>query len=90
MQEAMTEAMGSDVVEDGGEVAVRMSTGNWYYLREDPDNRKAFILEGGFGDRYRLQTDRPVWIPLAVHCQTGQSLYSFSADLPSTFLLYLL
>ena len=52
--------MQSDVVEDEGEVAVRMSTGNWYLLKEDPENRKAFILEGGFGDRYRLQTDKPV------------------------------
>lgn len=56
----MREAMESDVVEEDGEVVVRMSTGNWYFLREDPDNRKAFILEGGFGDRYRLQTDKPV------------------------------
>ncbi len=52
--------MQSDVVEDEGEVAVRMSTGNWYLLKEDPENKKAFILEGGFGDRYRLQTDKPV------------------------------
>ena len=58
----MTEARESDVVEDAGEVAVRMSTGNWYILREDPEDRKAFILEGGFGDRYRLQTDKPVWL----------------------------
>ena len=58
----MTEARESDVVEDAGEVAVRMSTGNWYILREDPEDRNAFILEGGFGDRYRLQTDKPVWL----------------------------
>lgn len=65
----MTEAMESDVVEDDGEVAVRMSTGNWYFLREDPDNSRAFILEGGFGDRYRLQTDKPVWSPVLQHAR---------------------
>ncbi len=52
--------MQSDVVEDDGEIAVRMSTGNWYILRQDPGDGRAFILEGGFGDRYRLQTDKPV------------------------------
>ena len=52
--------MKSDVVEDDGEVAVRMTSGNWYILRQDPADGRAFILEGGFGDRYRLQTDKPV------------------------------
>ena len=60
MQAPITEAMQSDVVEDEGEIVVRMSTGNWYYLREDPADSKAFILEGGFGERFRLQTDKPV------------------------------
>ena len=64
MQGPMTEAMESDVLEEDGEVVVRMSTGNWYFLREDPDNSRAFILEGGFGDRYRLQTDKSVWAPV--------------------------
>ena len=60
LQEPLTEGMQSDVVEDDGEIAVRMSTGNWYILRQDPGDGRAFILEGGFGDRYRLQTDKPV------------------------------
>ncbi len=75
-QGPMREAMESDVVEEDGEVVVRMSTGNWFFLREDPDNRKAFILEGGFGDRYRLQTDKPVQLPASqLACQAERPLY---------------
>ena len=68
--------MQSDVVEDDGEIAVRMSTGNWYILRQDPGDGRAFILEGGFGDRYRLQTDKPVRslrkLRLSIHKLRGQ------------------
>lgn len=75
LQAPMTEARQSDVVEDDGEVVVRMSTGNWYFLREDPANRKAFILEGGSGERFQLQTDKPVGSQLAPE---GANLFHLS------------
>ncbi len=79
----MTEARESDVVEDAGEVAVRMSTGNWYILREDPEDRKAFILEGGFGDRYRIAAmdmAQPWGWPKSSNCHRATSARSHAAS----------
>ena len=71
--------MQSDVVEDDGEVAVRMSSGNWYILRQDPADGRAFILEGGFGDRYRLQTDKPVRSFRLMHLSASQEANHIAA-----------
>lgn len=42
-----------------GLVSVRNSTGEWFFLQTGPNSR-AFTLEGEFGEKYLLQTDKEV------------------------------
>ena len=42
-----------------GLVSVRRNSGEWLFLQPGP-NSKAFTLEGEFGERYQLQTDKEV------------------------------
>ena len=58
-QEAWREARGSDVMDRDGLVSVRRSSGEWLFLQQGP-NSKAFVLEGEFGERFQLQTDKEV------------------------------
>ena len=59
LQEAWKEARGSDVMDRDGLVSVRRNSGEWLFLQPGP-NSKAFTLEGEFGERYQLQTDKEV------------------------------
>ena len=61
LQAAWTEARGSDVMDRDGLLSVRRNSGEWLFLQRGP-NPKAFTLEGEFGERYMLQTDKNVSI----------------------------
>ena len=59
LQAAWREARGSDVMDRDGVVSVRRSSGEWLFLQPG-SNSRAFFLEGEFGERYELQTDKEV------------------------------